>query len=162
MIIDERRMGDKVPAFIFSDFVYNTDMLKLGVEQMRFSSHVGTEPRFAFRRWFETWVEAVNVGNREVWQPAVLESIAVVDIVDRELDHTGFIGYLTNSPKRLYIPRVVIGLEDGLYVIKGTMEVYADTMMVFEGGFEMTVHDIGAFDFKIFSLTCYPHFRVSV
>lgn len=141
---------------------YNTPMIRTGVEQIKFVDEVGTEPRFAFRRWLETWVEAVNAGRRDVWQPAILESVVVTDLLPKELDYEQFIAYLTNPPKRMSVPKVTVGVEDGLFVVRGTMGVYDQSLMVFEGMFEMVVHDIGTYDYKIFGLTCYPHFRVTV
>ncbi len=141
--------------------MYNTGMIKVGVEQIGFNDAVGTEPRFAFRRWFETWVDAVNEGARDLWQPALLDIVSVTDLVDRELDYKKFIYYLTTPPKQLRMPSVRVSVEDGLYVVRGSLELFSDSMMVFEGTFEIVVHDIGVNDFKIFGISCYPHFRVS-
>jgi hypothetical protein len=136
-------------------------MTQVGVEQVRFQDQVATEPRFAFRRWFETWVEGINSGSREVWQPAVLEVITVSDLLEKDLDYDAFTRYVTTPPKQFRVPSASVAVEDGLYVVRGSLEIFSAGMMVFEGTFEMAVHDIGKYDFKIFSITCYPHFRVS-
>lgn len=149
-------------VFLLVGILYNTSMIRTGVEQIKFTDEIGTEPRFAFRRWLETWVEAVNTGRRDVWQPAILESVLVTDLMSKELDYEHFIGYLTNLPKQLSIPKATVSMEDGLFVIRGTVEFYDQSLMVFEGMFEMVAHDIGTYDYKIFGLTCYPHFRVTV
>lgn len=146
----------------FSIYTKVTSMFQTGVEQIKFADGIGTEPRFAFRRWFETWVEAVNLGSREVWQPAILESVTVTDLLPKELDYDRFVSYLTNPPKKIFLPKATVTLEDGLFVVRGTIEFFDQTLMVFEGMFEMVVHDIGTQDYKIFGMTCYPHFRVSV
>lgn len=136
-------------------------MTNFGVEQIRFNDVVQTEPRFAFRRWFEVWVDAVNSGDRLVWQPALLDVLTVSDLADKELDYDKFVSYLTTPPKQLRIPAATVSLEDGLYVVRGSLELFSDGLMIFEGTFEVVVHDIGVNDFKIFGITCYPHFRVT-
>ncbi len=137
-------------------------MTSFGVEQVKFGESVATEPRFAFRRWFETWIGAINNGEREVWQPALLDVVTVTDLLDRELDYQKFSFYITDPPKQIRVPICRVVREDGLYVLRGSLEIFSNELMVFEGTFEMTVHDIGVNDFKIFGLVCYPHFRVSV
>lgn len=156
------RVACRAPTFCFlMCFLYNTLMTKVGVEQIGFNDAVATEPRFAFRRWFETWVDAVNDGNRDVWQPALLDVLTVTDLVDRDLGYEKFVSYMTSPPKQLRIPTVNVSVEDGLYVVRGSLELFSESMMIFEGTFEVVVHDIGVNDFKIFGMTCYPHFRVT-
>ena len=137
-------------------------MTNLGVEQIKFGENIGTEPRFKFRRWLESWVEAVNVGNRQVWQSAVLDVITVSDLLEKDLDYAKFVSYLTHPPKQLRMPLASVVQEDGLYVVRGSLEVFASELMIFEGTFEMTVHEVELGAYKIFGVVCYPHFRVSV
>lgn len=142
--------------------LYNECMTNFGVEQVKFGDSIGTEPRFKFRRWLEAWVEAVNSGNRQVWQVAVLDVITVSDLLEKDLNYEKFVSYLTHPPKQLRIPLASVVEEDGLYVVRGSLEIFTDGLMIFEGTFEMTVHDVGVGEYKIFGMVCYPHFRVSV
>lgn len=137
-------------------------MTKLGIEQIKFGELISTEPRFRFRRWLETWIEAVNVGNRQIWQSAILEAITVIDLVEKDLDYPKFVSYLTHPPKQLRVPLASVAEEDGLYVVRGSLEIFAEDLMVFEGTFEMMVHEVESSVYKIFGVVCYPHFRVSV
>ncbi len=137
-------------------------MTNFGVEQIKFGEHIGTEPRFKFRHWLEAWVEAVNAGNRQVWQSAVLDVITVSDLLEKDLDYAKFVSYLTHPPKKLRIPHASVVEEDGLFVVRGSLEVFASELMIFEGTFEMTVHEVESGLYKIFGIVCYPHFRVSV
>ena len=136
-------------------------MTDFGVGSVKFQDSIATEPRFAFRRWYEAWVEGVNLGNREVWLPALVESLRVTDLETDELDYNGFIRYLTTPPKQLRLPNSTVVLEDNLYIVRGTLEVFTSGDMIFEGMIELVVHDVGMRNFKIFDFTCYPHFRIS-
>jgi hypothetical protein len=85
----------------------------------------------------------------------------VTDLQAEELDYDGFVRYLTVPPKQLHFPSSTVTFEDNLYIVRGSLEVFASGNMIFEGMVEFVVHDVGVQDFKIFDFVCYPHFRIS-
>lgn len=123
---------------------------------------VGTEDRFSFRRWFETWIEAVNSGNLDLWQSSLADSVCITDLQEQDLDKNEFIKYLTSGKTELLVPQVTLSFEDGLVNLKGEWEVLQNNMVVFNGLFEMLVRKIEDGTYNIFGITFFPRLRLNV
>jgi hypothetical protein len=129
---------------------------------MYFDRDVATEPRFSLRRWFESFVEAINTGNLEFWQSSLDDSLVVVDLTEDELSKQTLITYLLHPMKRVMFNELEIETDDGVYRMKGELETFQDGLMIFEGQFEMHLTQVSSTHFLILGITCYPRMRVTV
>ncbi len=123
---------------------------------------VETEFRFAVRKWFEGWVEAVNSGDLDLWQNALAESLTVIDLQALDLGKSEFIKYMTSAPVELLIPTVTISTEEEVCHLNGEWELLHNNMVVFSGLFEMLARQVEDGSFKIFGITFFPRLRLDV
>lgn len=123
---------------------------------------IGTEARFAVRKWFSEWVEAVNSGNLDYWQSDLAESLTVTDLQAQELSKSGFVRYLTAGQVELLIPSVTLSKEAESYHLAGEWEVLQDGMVVFNGLFELIAKKVEDDSFKMFGITFFPRLRLDV
>lgn len=144
--------------FFLRSFIYTTGM-ELNIY---FDRDIATEPRFNLRRWFENFVEAINIGNLEYWQNSLSDSLSVVDLTEEELTKQTLITYLLHPTKRVEFYELEVEVEDGVYRMKGELETFQEGFMVFEGQFEMHITQTASNTFLILGLTCYPRIRVTV
>lgn len=129
---------------------------------MYFDRDVATEPRFSLRRWFESFVEAINTGNLDFWQSSLDDSLVVADLTEDELSKQTLITYLLHPMKRVAFNELEVEVEDGVYRMKGELETFQEGLMVFEGQFEMHITQCTPAHFLILGMTCYPRMRVTV
>lgn len=140
-------------------------MTKLDLEsKMDFDRSVGTEDRFALRRWFGRFVELLNQTNPDFWLDIFSSDLAVAGFTDAPLDCTGFMNYLKAENEigeyAARFPELKVGFQDGTFKLKGTFESFSDKVLLADGSIALEIVKDEAGQFRVTSIELEPRFIV--
>lgn len=119
--------------------------MKLDTEsKMDFDRGIGTEERFALRRWFDRYVQLQNEHNLEMFAELLSDALVVNGFTDMHLQKQSYLDFLKpvvfeNSNAVVRYPKVSIAFQGYLFHLKGDFEIYIDGILSCEGEIEMEV-----------------------
>jgi hypothetical protein len=135
--------------------------MKLDTEsRMDFDRTIGTEERFALRKWLQQGIDAHNTGELPGYFKNFSENLEVKGFTDEQLDLVGyqhFIKKLNRGRKKLLIryPKIKIIYKHFLFHINGSFEGFVDGILCYEGNIEMDVIKAGE-QYTIVRITFFP------
>jgi hypothetical protein len=113
--------------------------MKLDTEsKMQFDNSIGTEERFALRRWFDDLILSQNNHDLESFKKLLSDAFIVQGFTDFPLQKQGFIDLLRpvifeNGLSAVRYPNVSCAFQGYFYHISGDLEIYTDGVLSCEG-----------------------------
>lgn len=105
---------------------------------------VGTEERFAVRRFIDEFVSAVNTGDKEKYNPMISDAASIEGFSDFTALKEGYVDMLSrrfSGSKKDYLrfPLLKLSFHKGVYQLTGTYEEFLDDILVTEGTVEIFI-----------------------
>jgi hypothetical protein len=119
--------------------------MKLDTEsKMDFDRAIGTEDRFALRRWLDKYVSLQNEHNLEAFSELLSDALIVNGFTDMALQKQSYIDFLKpvvfdNPNAVVRYPKLAVAYQGYLYHIRGDFEIYIDGILSSEGEVEFEV-----------------------
>ncbi len=117
--------------------------MKLDTEsKMSFDRSIGTEERFALRRWFDSLVETQNNHNLEEFGALLSDALVVDGFTDIHLRKQSYLDFLKpvifeNKTATVRYPNISFSCKGYLYHVRGDFEIYIDGILSCEGEIEI-------------------------
>jgi hypothetical protein len=143
------------------------DMTQLNMEsEIKFDYSVGTEDRFAIRRWFRSLVETQNSSDLSVLNTSCAEDLVALGFSEQGLSRAAFLEYMQQihaSKKVVTVryPSLSVNYNRFLYDIEGVLELFIDGVLSMEGTFESRVRKVGQ-QFQFAWIKFYPRMIVAI
>ena len=135
--------------------------------EIKFDYSVGTENRFAVRRWFQALVDTQNKSDLALFVDSCAEDLIAEGFVAGTLTKTELIEFMRqiHEGKQVLMryPRLDVGFNRYLYNVEGAMEMYVNGILSMDGTFESRVRrdeETNKFQFVWFKF--YPRMTVSI
>ncbi len=134
--------------------------------KMDFDYSVGTEDRFALRKWFSGFVAAQNKREAEKIISNLEEGIKIEGLGDSLIGYEAcveFIKQLCAQPKPLLMryPNVKVKYQHVLFHCRGSFEGYYDGVLSYDGTFEIKVMKTEE-GFKVAQVKFYPRLIIKI
>jgi hypothetical protein len=133
--------------------------------KMDFDYSVGTEDRFALRRWFGQFIEAQNKKALSEFEPFLSDQLMVKGFTDNQLSRQQYLDYLQlqlsgNKTLQVRFPNVKVKFKGFLFYISGSFEAYIDGILSFDGSMDIKImkEDEG---FKVVYIELFPRMMLS-
>ncbi len=117
--------------------------MKLDTEsKMDFDRSIGTEERFALRRWFDKLVETQNAHQLEEFGALLSDALVVDGFTDMHLRKESYLDFLKpvvfdDQTAVVRYPKVAITCQGYLCHVRGDFEIYIDGILSCEGEIEI-------------------------
>jgi|GEM_PF-4139197 len=133
---------------------------------MKFDHSIGTEPRFAFRKWLQNWINQFQKRPITDIDLSLSNDFVGAGFADHELSSEQFTTLITklahpNKAVLVRMPKVEVSNNHFLYSAKGTLEIYVDKLVCFDGDFVCKVKAIDE-TFEFVQMTFYPRMTMRV
>jgi hypothetical protein len=119
--------------------------MKLDLEsKMHFDYSVGTEDRFALRRWFGQFVEAQNQHDLAAQTAYLSDQLIVKGFTADPLTYAHYLDYLQarlgdGKSWQVRYPEVHVKFKGFLFYISGSFEGYLDGILSYDGSVDLKV-----------------------
>lgn len=125
---------------------------------------VDTEKRFIIRRFLDSFVEAVNAGDRDELQAIISDGITVEGFTDFVILKQNYIGMLLRkfgkSPRNyMRFPILKLTYRNSLYKLNGTYEEFIDNILVTEGTVDLQLITANE-SYQIIKIKLYPRMKL--
>jgi len=127
---------------------------------------MGTEARFAFRKWLQTWIDQFRTRPKESHNLALADEFMAIGFATKDLsaeNFGSFIATLTEPDKRLTVrmPAVSVSYDHFLYSVNGDMEIFIDGILCFAGGVDCKLRAADE-SFEFLRMKFYPRMSMRV
>jgi hypothetical protein len=135
--------------------------MKISIESKTdFDYSVGTEDRFALRKWLERFAVELGRGTAEGLKEFFAEELTIEGFTEGDLDREGFLALLgawTNRDQMvLRYPSLALNYKHYLFSAVGTFEGFIDGIIVLEGTIEFKIAKSELGNFTIVWQKFYP------
>ena len=130
---------------------------------MDFDSSVGTEDRFALRKWLERLVEALNYNDRGVYTESLYDNLMVEGFTEQPMGKAAYLEWLADrSAQKVHVirfPHLRIRFRQKMYRLVGSLEEFVDGILSYEGSVELLVLKNEG-NFQLATLKFFPRMRL--
>ena len=133
---------------------------------MKFDYSIKTEDRFAFRKWLQNWINQFEKKPLPHIDLCLAKDFVGAGFADHELNAEQFTSLMAKlaHPKKVVMvrmPDVEVTNNDFLFHAKGTLEIYVDKLVCFDGDFVCKVKAVDD-SFEFVQMTFYPRMTMRV
>ena len=135
--------------------------MKISIESKTdFDYSVGTEDRFALRKWLERLAVELGRGTEESLKEFFAEELSIEGFTEVHLDREGFLAlvgkWVANDHMVLRYPTLTVNYKHYLFSAVGTFEGFIDGIIVLEGTIDLKIAKSEEGNFTIVWQKFYP------